>query len=115
MKNISMQRELEEAQKLDIEIGQGVNDDIKDQIRRTAQRTRSLQDDQEWERNKFYDERARMQSRGNPRNRERLTVQKARRRAEREKIRRESSRVALSIWDLLVSDVFEYQWRSRGY
>jgi hypothetical protein len=115
MKNISMQRELEEAQKLDIEIGQGVNDDIKDQIRRTAQRTRSLQDDQEWERSKFYDERAKIQNRGNPRNRERLAVQKARRHAEREAIRRELSRVALSIWDLFVCDVFVYQRRSRGY
>jgi hypothetical protein len=115
MKNISMQRELEEAQKLDIEIGQGVNDDIKDQIWRTAQRTRSLRDDQEWERSKFYDERARIQNRGNPRNRERLTAQKARRHTEREKIRRESSRVALSIWDLFVCDVFVYQRRSRGY
>jgi hypothetical protein len=115
MKNISIQRELEEAQKLDIEIGQGANDEIKDQIRRTTQRTRSLQDDQEWERSKFYEERARIQNRGNPRNRERLAIQKARRHAEREKIRRESSRVTLPIWDLFFCDVFVYQRRSRGY
>jgi hypothetical protein len=115
MKNISMQRELEEAQKLDIEIGQGVNDDIKDQIRRTTQRTRSLQDDQEWERSKFFDERARIQNRGNPRNRDGLKFQRDRRRAEREKIRRESSRVVLSIWDIFIREVLMEKQRSRGY
>jgi hypothetical protein len=115
MKNVGMQREIEEAQELDIKIGQGVNDDIKDQIRRTAQRSHSLQDDQEWERVKFYDEGARVQNRGNPRNRERLTVQKAQRHAEREASSRELSRIARLIWDFFVCDVFVYQRGSRSY
>jgi hypothetical protein len=115
MKTASMERELIAAQKLELDIGQDVNNDIKARIRRTTQRTLSLQDDQEWDERKFNEESARIQEISHPRNGERLTAQKARFHAEREARRRAATRVTVSIWDLLVEQVYVVQRRQRSY
>jgi hypothetical protein len=113
MKNASIERELEEAQKLELEIGEDVNNDIKARIRKTTQRTRSLQDYQQWEAQKFYEERARIHNGGYLRNGERWTAQKARMHAEREARRRASSKATMSVWDIYVQEIYVYQRRSR--
>lgn len=115
MKTVNMERELAAAQKLELDIGQDINNDIKARIQRTTQRTRSLQDDQDWEERNFHEESARIQDRGHPRNGERLTAQRVRMRAEREERRRQTARVTVSFWDIIVKDVFVVERRSRWY
>ncbi|KAH8702822.1 P-loop containing nucleoside triphosphate hydrolase protein [Phaeosphaeriaceae sp. PMI808] len=105
MKNANFEQELEEARKLELEIGQDINDDIRARIQRTTQRTHSLQNDQQWEEKRFYEENAKLQ------HTERMTFQKARRHAAREADRRGSTRVTVSIWDIMVREVYvRRQW-----
>jgi hypothetical protein len=115
IKNANIERELEEAQKLELALGQDINNDIKARIQRTNQRTRTLQDDQQWEAHKFYEEKARIQNGRNQQHGERLTAQKARLHAERQRRRREATRATMSTWEICVREVYVFQRRSRRY
>ncbi|KAH7400672.1 P-loop containing nucleoside triphosphate hydrolase protein [Phaeosphaeria sp. MPI-PUGE-AT-0046c] len=106
MKHASLEREFEEARKLDLAVGQDVNDDIRARIRRTTQRTRSLQNDQHWEEQSFQQEKARLQHASGRRDRERLTLQKARRHAEREVLRRRTTRTTGLFWEVMFQEVY---------